>query len=310
MDCFPIAIFTYNRLRHTQETIAALSRNHLAQQSHLIIFSDGPKDNQSSDGVFKIRSYLRQVIGFKQIDIVEREKNWGFSHSIISGINETLKTYSGVIVVEDDIVTAPYFLTFLNSALLRYKDDHRIFSVTGFSPPPVVMTFPANYKEFVYLNSRFSSWGWATWKDRWQLANWNIADYEHLKTDPAFKLSYSLPGRDRYKLFCDQLAGRINSWDILWDAAHHVNHAYCVYPRRSLVNNIGLDGSGMNCGNFRINFLENNLSPQKHSFPDYLKPDTRVIQRYSRAFDNRTVIKIWRVYRIFLYFLKAKLARV
>lgn len=302
MDCFPIAIFTYNRLRHTQETIAALSRNHLAQQSHLIIFSDGPKDNQSADGVSKIRSYLRQVIGFKQIDIVEREKNRGFSHSIISGINEILKTYSGVIVVEDDIVTAPYFLTFLNSALLRYNDDHGIFSVTGFSPSPVVMTFPANYKELVYLNSRFFSWGWATWKDRWQLANWNIADYEHLKTDPAFKLSYSLPGGDRYKLFRDQLAGRANSWDILWDIAHHVNNAYCVYPRHSLVDNIGLDGSGMNCGEPKSNYLKNCLKydgPLR--LPKALQPNDSIIHNYSRVFDNSPKNRLWRLYRFMLY---------
>lgn len=132
----PIALFVYSRLQHTRETIQALARNDLASDSHLIVFSDGPKNDKAEVEVRKVRSYLRAVSGFRAIHIVERDHNFGFSQSIVSGISEVLATYPDVIVVEDDIMTASNFLRFLNTALQVYRNNEKIFSITAFTPPP------------------------------------------------------------------------------------------------------------------------------------------------------------------------------
>ena len=73
-----------------------------------------------------MRSFIHSVNGFKKVHIIEREKNYGLARSIIDGVTTQVNAYGRTIVLEDDLVTAPYFLQFMNSALEMYKDEPRI----------------------------------------------------------------------------------------------------------------------------------------------------------------------------------------
>ena len=57
----PIVVFTYNRLWHTKQTIEALQKNDLAEESELYIFSDGPKNKDSSNEVNDVREYIKKI---------------------------------------------------------------------------------------------------------------------------------------------------------------------------------------------------------------------------------------------------------
>ena len=121
MTTAPIALFVYNRPWHTRQTIVALQMNELAGESDLFIFSDAPSNTDAADAVREVREYIRNVTGFKSISIIERSTNFGLAESITDGITRLCVEYGRVIVLEDDLVTAPYFLMFMNRALDLYR---------------------------------------------------------------------------------------------------------------------------------------------------------------------------------------------
>ena len=161
----PVCLFTYNRLEETRKTLEALSANYLAKESDLIVFSDGAKSDDDVEKVEAVRAYLKTLSGFKSINISEAGSNNGLASSIISGVTEVLKDRKKVIVLEDDLISAPNFLDFMNQALDFYKDEQEIFSISGYT---MDLDSLSKHNKDYYLNYRASSWGWATWDDRWK----------------------------------------------------------------------------------------------------------------------------------------------
>ena len=167
----PIILFVYKRPVHTKQTIEYLKRNSLAIHSDLFIFSEFPKKAEFEDQVEQVRQYIKTIDGFKSITIVERPVFMGLAKSVITGISSVFEKYDKVIVLEDDILTAPFFLEYMNEGLDKYENDNRIFSVTGFIYPPNLMKIYKEYDKDVCLLPRASSWGWGTWKNRWEKAD-------------------------------------------------------------------------------------------------------------------------------------------
>ena len=122
----PILLFVYNRPAHAKRAIEALLHNTLAAESELFIYSDAARSPEDCKSVNEVRSFIHSVNGFKKVHIIEREKNYGLARSIIDGVTTQVNAYGRTIVLEDDLVTAPYFLQFMNSALEMYKDEPRI----------------------------------------------------------------------------------------------------------------------------------------------------------------------------------------
>tara|TARA_R110000850_G_scaffold162395_2_gene287062 strand:- start:1274 stop:2200 length:927 start_codon:yes stop_codon:yes gene_type:complete len=247
----PIILFTYNRPWHTRQTVEALQKNDLAEQSNLIIYSDAPKGQSESDSVSQVRQYLKGIKGFKSIKIVERSENWGLAKSIISGVTEVIEEYGKVIVLEDDIVTSPAFLGFMNQGLNYYKNNEKVWHVSGWSYP-----IESICKEDVYFWRVMNCWGWATWQDKWQYFQKDtdyLIDTFSKKMIKDFDLNNS---GIFWSQVLDNKQGKIDTWAIYWYATIFLNQGLCLNPAQSYVRNIGLDGSGENCG------LDNNLSSE------------------------------------------------
>jgi len=238
----PIVLFVYNRPLHTQRTIEALKKNILAKESILYIFSDAPKSNFNDDiNVKKVRHNISTINGFKDIFIYERQRHLGLANSVISGVTEIIKKEGKVIVFEDDLISSPNFLQFMNNCLNFYFNNDKIFSISGYSFP---IEIPEYYKEDIYLLPRSSSWGWATWLNRWNKVDWELNDYHiFIKSKGKIKL-FNRGGDDLTDMLISQKRNKIDSWAIRWCYAHFKNNSYCLYPRLSKIQNIGVDKSG------------------------------------------------------------------
>lgn len=239
----PIALFIYNRPDHTARTIAALATNPVARESNLIIFADGPKRPDHRDTVAAARAVARQAAGFKSVRIVERDRNFGLANSIIAGVSETCEAYGRAIVVEDDLVVAPGFLEFLNAALDRYADDAQVMQVSGYM-------FPVKRAESLpdcFFSRLPTSWGWATWRRAWQRFESNAARLLE-QIDRQGARAFDLDGAFPYREMLEQNSrGVLDVWGARWYASMFLHEGLCLYPARSLVNNIGMDGSGEHC---------------------------------------------------------------
>ena len=254
----PIALFVYNRPFHTMCTISALANNEYAKDSELIIFSDGPNAESDKEKVAEVRNFIRTISLFKSIRIVENEVNKGLARSIIEGVTEVLKSSETIIVLEDDLVTSPHFLQYMNDGLDLYQHDERVISIHGYMYP-----IKEELPETFFLRGA-DCWGWATWKRSWQLFESDGAKLlEQLKSQ---NLTYEFNFGGSYpyvRMLKDQIKGRNNSWAIRWHASAFLANRLTLYPGTSLVQNIGHDGSGVHSLKSNQNEYLVGLSPRK-----------------------------------------------
>jgi len=243
----PIILTIYNRPEHTKRTLEALKANTLAKDSILYIYADGYKEEEDKEEVLNTREVVKDVKGFKEVHVVERDKNIGLANSIIGSVTEVINKHGKVILLEDDLVTSPVFLEYMNNMLDRYEKEKKVFSITGFGYPDNLMKIPSDYNYDVYFVPRAGSWGWATWKDRWNKADWVIEDFEEFKKDKKMRKEFNKGGDDMSDMLIRQMEGKIDSWAIRWCYTLFKNNAYCIYPIKSYVDNIGMDGSGVHC---------------------------------------------------------------
>lgn len=279
----PIILFVFKRPDHTKKSLEALLKNPEANESILYVFSDGSRNEKDINGVKEVRQVLQDLEGFKEIIIKEEEKNKGLNKSIIEGVSHVLNIHKKAIVLEDDIVTSKYFLKYMNNALNTYEKTPNIWTITGYNHPPKAMKIPENYNSDVYFNIRFQPWGWATWKDRWDQIDWELKDYNELLKNKKKQKAFKQFGDDLIDQLRRQYKGICQYWDITLTYNHFNNNAFCVWPTRSFVNNIGFDGTGMhnpNSTKFENKFLEN----KEVNFPDIIQLNTEVLQEFRKVF--------------------------
>jgi hypothetical protein len=235
----PIVIFTYRR--KIDKLIESLLKNELSKESELYIFSDGYRNDVDKEDVLEVRESLKSITGFKSIIINEFNKNHGLANSVISGVSKIIVLHENIIVLEDDLLVAENFLKYMNDALIFYKDDTTIWSISGYTPKLECLE---NYGKDLFLSPRASSWGWATWTDRWSKNDWDISDWEEFKENKEAIKRFNLGGNDMFKMLETQMLGKIDSWAIRWCYNQFQYNSYTVYPTQSKLLNEGFDCKG------------------------------------------------------------------
>ena len=284
----PILVFCYNRPDHLKQTIEALKGNALASLSRLFIFSDGSKGEHDRERVAEVRRYIHTVEGFGKISVAESERNRGLSRSVIEEVTGVVNEYGKVIVLEDDLVTTPDFLTVMNRLLDAYQPRRNIFSVTAYAPP---IRVPSGYTKDFYLAPRSSSWGWGTWADRWFSASWGSDHYKQLLNDSRLKKRLTGGGNDLWPMLYKQQTGVIDSWAARWCAAQAVQGAFGVYPVKSKVRNIGTDGSGTNF-TFSTRAYDVKMNSGEVRIEADLQPDEAMIRAFKSFYDLPLYLRI------------------
>lgn len=241
----PIVVFAYNRPEHLAKTLSSLSKNDCAKESNVFLYIDGPK---TRDGVQKQQDVLHCAESFshgffRSLEITVSDHNKGLAKSIIQGVSSVIKRFGRAIVVEDDAVSAPSFIKFMNDALDYYQNDSSVWSIGGYTVP---VDFPDDYNFDVIKTQRVSSYAWAIWEDRWNKIDWNMPDYSKFRFSFSARRAFNRWGKDRSSMLDDQMNGRVQSWAIRFDYYMFKNGMFNIVPRHSLIQSIGNDGSGTN----------------------------------------------------------------
>jgi GT2 family glycosyltransferase len=278
----PIVIFVYNRPSHTKKTIEALKKNDLALGSSLYIYCDAPKNSTDQIEVKKVRDYIHSVDGFNKVTIVNRTKNWGLACSIIDGVNNIVNRYGKVIVLEDDLVTSPYFLRFMNEALEYYKNESKVMHVSGYNYPINDYKFEA---EALFFRGA-SCWGWATWGRAWKFFEKDAYKLTETFTKKnIYEFDYDGSAR-MWSQVKDNMNGRLNTWAIFWYASVFRRKGLCLHPVRSMVQNIGHDGTGINSN--ALNEYNSEFTNRPITiFPNDLVEDSVLVSEIKYFFKNR-----------------------
>jgi len=296
MNPAPIALFVYARPIETIKTLDSLGKNFLASQSELFIFSDGAKGEKDLPKVKEVRTIIKNYsFPFKKVEIIEKEKNFGLANSIISGVTEVFNYYERIIVMEEDLISAPNFLNFVNASLLKYENENKIFSVTGYT---YQFNIKDNYKFDNYFLPRCESLGWGTWKNRWEKADWNVSDLKVFLSDKNKINDFSKIGFDLLGMLLKQQLGKVDSWAVRWCYTHFKNNALCSYPTISKIVHIGEGGFATHVKR-ELKFLETKLD-ESNRIDFYLSsnysinPD--IFKQYKKLFNKKLIKSIRNFY--------------
>lgn len=287
MKCAPIVLFVFNRLDHTQRAVAALQKNELAKESELYIYSDGARNERDEELIEAVRAYCRGITGFAKVHLCERQENWGIEKSEIAALTELLKRYEACIVLEDDLEVGSRFLEYMNRALVRYRDEKKVISIAGYTHIDAEPK-AAKGQEF-YFSQMITSWGWATWADRWKLFDGEKLNLDILK-DEAARKRFDMDGACPYtEMMRQQLEKHHITWDVAWYFKAFENDMLTLTPVWTLVNNIGMDGSGVHYNNDAID--NNRIRDVEHAytfcFPDEIVLDTAMREQEKRCIARR-----------------------
>lgn len=292
----PIALFVYSRPEHTRRTVEALANNEGAKDSVLYVFADAAKSAADTASVEVVRQYIHEIIGFRQVIIIEQSENLGLAKSIINGVTSLCEKYGRVIVLEDDLETSPYFLKFMNEALDFYENTPEVMHISGCRYPAEPFGEDDTFVLRVPL-----CWGWATWQRAWITFEKDITVMKRF--DRAMIKRFDFGNTYSYwKQLELNRVGKINTWFVFWYANLFLRDGLSLFPARSLVNNIGMDDSGTHSRStneynvtlsqtpidiLNIPLVESSVSYEKHEI---------YFRRVREKFLTRIILKIRSLY--------------
>ncbi len=238
----PILIFIYNRPEYLEKTLESLALNPLVSESTLYFFADGPKKDASIDDLNKIsaaRQVARKKKWGKEVFVFEQSENLGLANSIIQGVTKIINQTGRVIVLEDDVEVSPYFLQYMNDALMVYENNRKVNGIGSWNFFSNKSTTPDTF--FCPIPDTI---GWATWSNRWSsFENDSNILLESLKKKNLIA-AFNLFGQYNYfGMLLSQSQNKIDSWGIRWQAVAYLSNRLTLYPKYALANHIGIDKS-------------------------------------------------------------------
>ena len=244
MSYAPIIVFAFNRFNSLKACIESLLANSEALESNLIVFVDGPRCGKNSEvaKVDLVKDYVKSIVGFKSLTYYFSDVNLGLGPSVIEGVSKVVSNYGKAIIVEDDLILGKNFLSFMNQGLNLYEKEKMIFSICGYTNR---LAIPKDYYLDAYFCPRSSSWGWATWKDRWDKCDWELKDWKSVKMNA--KAFNKWGGSDCYSMLKAWRKGKNQSWAIRFCYNQFIHNRQSLFPIISHVKNNGFDGDGTNC---------------------------------------------------------------
>lgn len=282
-----VILFVYNRVEHTKNAWKALNQCIASDDLDLYVFSDGSKNESDNDSILKIRKYIKDNIpktSFRTVTLYEEESNKGLASSVINGVSKLIEQYGSVIVIEDDLIVSKNFLQYMRNALIFYGNDKRIWSISGYTPD---FEGRLDIKDDVYFHYRGCSWGWGTWKDRWEMVDWNVSDYNKFIFNKSKRKRFNRGSADLSEMLDRYMRHEIDSWAIRWCYAESKNDKVTVYPKYNLVYNAGMDGSGTHSTEKDVNFACELEKEKKMNFKVYEDIDLSIIYAFNNNYKKK-----------------------
>lgn len=277
-------VFTYKRSAHTRKVLSALADNYVLP-SKLYLFHDGLKDGEDSTEWHKVQELLDSV-DWCEKEIIVSDFNKGLAESIMTGVSYMFEECDSVIVLEDDCLPARNFMQYMNQCLAKYHPLKSAYAVSGYGWP---IAFPKSESD-VYACGRISSWGWGTWKDRWEKFHRDYTLLRQLRSDKELSLCLETWGHDLENMLLSQVRGGVDSWAVFWALYVIRNKGFSINPYISLIDNIGFDGSGEHCGESHVFRTRLNQHTSNLVLPDYIEMEESSKQCFAEFYNSYTAV--------------------
>ena len=302
MNHAPVLIATLNRERHFKNCIASLAKCKGAVETPLYIALDYPPSEKYIKGYEAIKEFIPRITGFKKIEVIKRKINYGSKRNFFTARDYLYKKYDAIISSEDDNEFSVDFLEFMNHSLTIHKSSPHILAVCGYMYP--IRGLNIESQQFLY--NGFSAWGWGTWRDKYNLLNFDgnesCNDFEDRTKVHVSEISDFLEDRSNIRMIKNHtlrnhlrrcvLDNKVTS-DSYVCFYQIKNKMYSIFPRETLVRNLGNDGSGEHCsddeGMHKIYSSQRYLdSFSKDLMSREILVDSKTISKVDRYLSNYT----------------------
>lgn len=232
----PVVLMVFNRPAETAKVFQQIAK---AKPRTLFVVADGPRPNRPDDieKCAAVRQIVKQVDWDCDLRTNFADTNIGMRKRVPSGLNWVFEQVEEAIILEDDCVPHPTFFKFCAAILEKYRDDHRIMSVTGtYEYTPVRQRYSYHFSKYTNI------WGWASWRRAWQFYDVDMTLWPLVRDE---KWLYDLLGDNEivlnywHRIFQKTFDRIIDTWDYQWLFALLVQGGLTVVPNVNLISNIG-----------------------------------------------------------------------
>lgn len=212
-----------------------------ARPSRLFLYQDGAREGNEGDmrGIAECRAIASDENIDWQCDVrrMYRERNYGCDPSEYLSQKWAFSMADKCVVLEDDDVPSPSFISFCKKMLDRYEHDSRVWLISGFNAEEVTSAVPYDY----FFTSVFSIWGWASWRrvvDTWD------GDYSFMRDDFKRQALVDIVRERNYRhdfmrMCADHAAAGKPYYESIFWAGMLMNNGLAVMPRKNMVCNVG-----------------------------------------------------------------------
>jgi len=239
----PILIIFWRRSSSLLRVIESLR---LVAPTKLFLASDGPRQDNSleAEQVAEARLLAEKAIDWP-CDIARRysENNHGVKYGPINALNWFFSQVEEGIILEDDCLPHPSFFGYCENLLERFRDDQRIWHISGNN-----FLGDESPSDYSYYFSKYTFiWGWATWRRCWTLYDPEMKSWSQMKTSHLLKDLFPTEEEwDYWSSRWDEVAVKHTAtWDYQWMYTCIVNGGISIVPKCNLVSNIGFGDGGV-----------------------------------------------------------------
>ena len=261
----PVAFFIFRRPDTTAQVFETIRQ---VKPPKLLVVADGARRDREGEAELceQTRSIIEKVDWDCEVLTNYASENLGCKKRVSSGLDWVFDTVEEAIILEDDCLPDLTFYPFAEELLARYRDDTRVFSITGNN-----VQFGRKRTDYSYYFSRYTHcWSWASWRRAWKYYDVEMKLWPEIRDSNVLSSLFSDPETlNVWKHTLDMCYdGRLNTWDFQWTFASFIQHGLTAVPDVNLVTNIGYGAGGTHTDNVNSPYnhmaIESIESPLKH----------------------------------------------
>ena len=303
----PILFLVFNRPNTTKMVFERIRE---VKPKYLFIGADGPWTEMKSENELcqEVRQIATDIDWDSEVHTLFREENLGCGRAVSEAITWFFDHVEKGIILEDDCLPGTSFFYYCEELLKRYKNDMRIWQISGFNP----LVQASEIRKSSYLFSEYGYiWGWATWRDRWLQYRYNYDEYTELRTSRSLKRIFGTKDQIEYakRRISFLESGQVNTWDYQWEFTRKMQSGLCVIPNKNLVRNIGFGSDSTHTKKpFNINMkVDELIFPLIHPngvYKDHIQDELFFETFISPSFVTRIKRRLKRHFKISYYYNK------
>jgi hypothetical protein len=238
----PVAFIIFRRPEVTEKVFEQIR---LAQPKQLFVIADGPRNEEEALWCRQAKAITEQIDWDCEVYRDYSEINLGCRRRVSSGLNWVFEQVDEAIVLEDDCLPSQSFFTFCQTLLEYYRNDTRIWMISGNNFQDGKIRGDGSY----YFSRYPHCWGWATWKRAWKNYQDDLNSWSKLRESDLLGSVFGSPNEiDYWTEIYNQLllTNKPDSWSYRWTYTCWINNALTILPIVNLVSNIGFGENSTN----------------------------------------------------------------